>query len=76
MGEFPINSCLTYSFKTLIRMGAGGPISNDAVASPSDRAMQCVNGEIVDINDLDGDSNTADSMCKTLNPASFLVPNI
>lgn len=76
-GEVPINTCMTYTFKTLIKLGSGGLVDNEPYVAPASRVYECTNGGLADDMDMDGDGNTiGDTLCMALAPVDFLIPEI
>jgi uncharacterized repeat protein (TIGR01451 family) len=78
-GEIPINACAEYTFETLINLGAGGMIQNEPYIKAGFRQYECVNGEVADDLDYDGNGETdadGDALCEAANTADILIPQI
>jgi uncharacterized repeat protein (TIGR01451 family) len=74
--DFPINKCVDYSFKATIKPGSGGTVTNEPFVTSNDRKFQCAFGEIIDTDDMDGDGNVGEAICKAQNPVIFTIPII
>ncbi|RMD99492.1 MAG: hypothetical protein D6816_14870, partial [Bacteroidetes bacterium] len=74
-GEFPINKCVSYSFKTRIKPGSGGTIINEPLASVGDRVVSCT-GDVVETLDFNGNSIVGDTLCTAAVNPNFDIPEI
>ena len=62
-GDFPINSQVSYTFKTYIEPGAGGSFNNTFYATTHHRTFTCPDGSTTDSKDLDGDGDLSETLC-------------
>lgn len=68
-GDFPINSNVSFSIKTLIKEGAGGMVANDFVYKTDDRTYDCLNNlDALDNFDLDENGDVAELFCRATSP--------
>ncbi len=75
-GDFPINSGVSFSIKTLIREGSGGMVSNDFVYKTDDRFYNCLNDlDAVDNFDLDENGDAAELFCRATSPP-FIIQTL
>jgi uncharacterized repeat protein (TIGR01451 family) len=75
-GAFPINKCVNYSFKATIKPGSGGTVVNEPFAVGNERQYTCAFGSVVDTDDMDGDGNIGETLCRSAVTADFLIPEI
>ena len=74
--DLPVNKCVNYSFKSTIKPGSGGTVSNEPFSTSNDRKFQCAFGEVIDNSDMDGDGNIGEAICRAANSADFVIPVI
>lgn len=68
-GDFPINSGVAYSFKTLIKAGSGGMVTNDFLFKTDGQAYNCQTGlDSQDALDLDENGDVTELLCRTSSP--------
>lgn len=68
-GDFPIDSEVTFSFKTFIKEGAGGITVNDFIADTGEQFSNCLTGiSAPDSLDLDGDGDFTELFCYSSSP--------
>lgn len=77
IGEVPINKCVEYSFRTLIKEGSGGLVANEPYIAPASRFFECAHGGLTDSLDMDNDGLTLiDTICAAIASADILIPSI
>lgn len=77
-GDFPIGSEVSFSFRVAIQPGAIGSIENDVQMTSDNNVVDC-DATITaapDVNDLDGDGDTAELFCTLIPPPIVLVSNV
>ncbi|MEM1120596.1 MAG: hypothetical protein AAGJ18_09105, partial [Bacteroidota bacterium] len=68
-GDFPINSGVAYSIKTIIKPGAGGTITNNFLYKTDDQAYNCQSGaDSQDNLDLDENGDITELLCQKSSP--------